>query len=83
MQKEITCYVGKFLSILCVYWRGFSTKYVLSLLIEKWESCLFKLGFTEALMDISKEFDTMNHELLITKLYAYGFSNKALGVLSS
>ena len=43
-----------------------------------------KLVFTEALlMDISKEFDAMNNELLITKLYAYGFSNEALGVLSS
>ena len=35
------------------------------------------------LMDLSKTFDTMNHELLIAKLHAYGFSTDALKVLLS
>ena len=29
-------------------------------------------------MDLSTTFDTINHELLIAKLYAYGFSNDTL-----
>ena len=41
MQKQISDYVGKFLSpFLCGYRKGFSTKYALLTLIEKWKFCL-------------------------------------------
>ena len=53
-------------------------------LIERWRLCLGKQGFAWALlMDLSKTFDTMNYELLIAKLHAYGFSIEALEVLLS
>ena len=34
-------------------------------------------------MDLSKVFNTINHELLIAELHAYGFSIEALEVLLS
>ena len=84
-SKQITDYIGKFLSpFLCGYRKGFSTQYALLSLIERWRLCLDKQGFAGALlMDLSKVFDTINHELLIAKLHAYGFSIKALEVLLS
>ena len=53
-------------------------------LIEKWKKELDNKGYAGAiLMDLSKAFDTINHELLIAKLYAYGFSKDALELINS
>ena len=41
-------------------------------------------GFGGALlMDLSKAFDTLDHELLIAKLSAYGFNNESLKLIRS
>ena len=34
-------------------------------------------------MDLSKTFGTLNHELLIAKLTAYGFNNESLKLIQS
>ena len=34
-------------------------------------------------MDLSKAFDTLDHDLLVAKLHAYGFSNNALRLIKS
>ena len=53
-------------------------------LIEKWKKELDNKAYAGAiLVDLSKAFDTINHELLIAKLYAYGFSKDALKLINS
>ena len=52
------------------------------MLPEKGKMILGDIRYAGAmLMDISKAFDTINHELLIAKHHAYGFSKEALTLL--
>ena len=85
MQKQINEHIKNKLShYFCGYREGFSTHYALMSLIELWKKILNEKGFVGAnLMDLSKAFDTLNHELLIAKLSAYGFNNESLKLIRS
>ena len=72
MHDQISQYINSFLTpCLCGYRKGFSTQQALLCLIEKWKIVLDSKRYGGAvLMDLSKAFDTINHDLLIAKLHA-------------
>ena len=85
IQKQINDYISNFSSPqLCGYKKVYSTQLALLSLIEKWKKDLDNKGFGgAALMNLSKAFDTINHDLLMSKLYAYGFDKNSLKLLLS
>ena len=53
-------------------------------MLEKSKRALDKGEYVSALfMDLSKTFNTINHDLLIAKLKAYGFSKEPLKLIKS
>ena len=69
------------------YITGFSkshgTQHSLMILLEKWKNVLDNGNTCALIMDLSKAFGTINHDLLLAKLRAYGFSNNALNIRCS
>ena len=85
MEKEIIDFIISFLSpYLCGYRKGFNIQHALLTLFENLRKSFDNNGFGGAIsMALSKAFDTLNHDLLIAKLHAYGFQNDALQLLHS
>ena len=81
----MSSYVDQFLSIfMCGYRKGFSTQQALLSLMESLKNTLDQNGYGGAiLMNLSKAFDTINHDLLIAKLGAYGFDTASLKLIRS
>ena len=64
--------------------KGYSSQHALLYILHDWQLQLDK-GRTVAavLMDLSKAFDCINHDLLIANLHAYGLTKQALKLVFS
>ena len=80
LKQQLTQHLDNTLSVfIAAYRRAYSTHHALTRLIEDWRSNLDNDYLVGAvLMDLSKAFDCIPHDLLIAKLHAYGFDEDAL-----
>ena len=85
LKEQLSPFLDKTLSVFIAAHRtAYSTQHVLIKLIEEWKSRLdnnFIVG--SVLMDLSKAFDCIPHDLIIAKLHAYGFDENALVLVYS
>ena len=64
--------------------KSHGTQHSLTAMLEKWKKVLDKEeNMSPIFMDFSKAFDTINHDLLLSKPKAYGFSKQALSFMCS
>ena len=80
LLENLVNYVDKFLSkFIPAYRESYSSNHALIRLIKNWKKSLDQKIFVGAvLMDLSKAFDSIPHDLLIAKMHAYGFSIDAV-----
>ena len=68
---------------MCGFGKGHSTQHALLNLLKNLQKTLDKSGLTgTVLMDLSKAYDSLPHDLLIAKLSAYGFEDSATSLIS-
>ena len=86
LLKDKICpyFQDKLSEILCGFREGYSTQHALIRLIEQWRKCLDASGIVGTiLMDLSKAYDCLPHDLLIAKLEAYVFEFNSLCLIHS
>ena len=85
LKDQISPYFHQILwNILCGFRAGYSTQHALTRLLEKWRRCLDSSSLVGTiLMDLSKAYDCLPHDLLIAKLEAYRLDMNSLASLHS
>ena len=71
-------------SLLCGFRKAHTTQHALFGLVQEWQNELDKSGFLGTiLIDLSKAYDYLPHDLLIAKFEAYGIGKSGLNHLLS
>ena len=85
MFQQMSSFVDNVISpYLCGFRKGYSTQHALLLLMHKINKSLdLKQKVGLLMMDLSKTFDCISHDLIIAKLYAYGFDKGSLKFIYS
>ena len=85
LKNQITPFFQDKLSVILSGFREcYSTQHALIRILELWRRCLDSSGIVGTiLMDLSKAYDCLPHDLLIAKLEAYGFSSDSLQLVCS
>ena len=85
IKGQLVSGLDKYLSpFISAYRKGFSTQHVSTRLVEEWRERLDNNYIVDAiLMDMSKAFNCISHNLIIAKLAAYGLDDTALKLIFS
>ena len=85
IYKQISSYMeDKLTKCLTGFRKSHGTQHSLVTMLEKLKSGIDNAAYVSALfMDLSKAFDTINHDLMLAKSKAYGFSTNALNLMHS
>ena len=68
--------------LLCGFRKTHSTQHALFTLLYRWQKKLDRSGLVDTvLMDLSKAYDCLPHDLIITKFEAYGLSKSSFNLL--
>ena len=83
IYDQLNEYLDQYLNkLLCGFRKAHSTQHALFRLLQEWKNELDKSGFIGAiLMDLSKAYDCLTHDLLVAKFEAYGIGKSGLSLL--
>ena len=83
MFKQIAEFVeNKMSKYLGGFRKGYNTQHAFMRLLDKLNKSIDKGRKTGVfMMDLSKAFDCISHDLLIAKIHAYGFENQSLKLI--